>query len=196
MYIGAKLIFIEKRDFAAKFQQVNFANGVSLDLPDTITDCMLSLKGEEEARSEVLDCGSAWCERFVGDVDGVKISVLKECEVPHHCKEQPTKKEGSGEHEKDPSPGQVDDGDENVLDELVRASHVSHDHVQVTFLVHDPISGGLPCKDVEQPGFFPERVESGLGGVATNKAERFRQDIRAQKVRHEVAFASHHRIGL
>ena len=45
-------------------------------------------------------------------------------QVPEDGETQPRQEEGSGEHEEDPPPIQVDDGDENVLESKKRDKNV------------------------------------------------------------------------
>ena len=62
-----------------------------------------------------------------------------------------------------------------------------HDDVECSALANDPVPCGLPGQDVEQTRLFAERVEPGLGGVATHKVERLGEDVGRQKIGHRVA---------
>ena len=80
---------------------------------------MLRLQREEEAGGEVVDAGHAGHVGVVGAVDGIEVPVLQHRQVPHAGEEEPRGVEGCREEDEDPLPAQVQEGDEEVLEELV-----------------------------------------------------------------------------
>ena len=84
-------------------------------LPSSVTDGVLCLEREQEARSEVFDVVDAGYEGVVVDVGLVKVPVDQQGQVPDHSEPKPAEEEGSREHEEDPPPVQVDDRYEDVL---------------------------------------------------------------------------------
>ena len=91
-------------------------------IPRSVSDGVLSLQREEEARGEVVDARHTGDVAVIGAIHGVEIAVLQQGEIPHAGEQQPRRVEGRREEDKDPLPAEVEEGDEEVLEELVGAA--------------------------------------------------------------------------
>ena len=86
-----------------------------ITVPSTITNGMLSLHRKKKTGSEIVDIVNTGHKGLVSSIAFVEITVLPEGQMPKSSEEEPTQEEGCGEQKEDPEPGQVKDGDENVL---------------------------------------------------------------------------------
>ena len=124
---------------------------------------MLSLNGEKKTWREVDNVLHTGRERLIGlsvVAVRVKIAMHQEGQVPNAGEEQPTGGESGREQHEDPLPTQVQDGDEEVLEEVVRLAVRGADGVEGTVFGDDAVAGRLFGQHVQKTGFLAEWVES------------------------------------
>lgn len=106
---------------------------------------MLSLNREEKTRRKIYNVLNTRRERLIGLVVTVRVEVAmrQKGQVPNAGKQQPTGSESSREQHEDPLPTQVQDGDEEVLEEVVSLSVGRADGVEGAVFGDDAVAGRL-----------------------------------------------------